>query len=747
MQAVMGYADRRSLRAGERIAFKVSCEGAATYTASIRRLMSPQAYPPPASPPFRALPVDSAADGTYPARVQEIPAGSYAIVPAGDAFAGLADFTLAAAIWPTLPGDGEQVVLGTWSPETGCGVALILDGEGRPALVLGRGAGTPRVVVELPHRLRARRWVWVAAAYDAARGTAVLVASPLERHQFDAGDTVSARSSGIAAPVHGDGPLTMAAAADGMSQGKRRTRLHFNGKIERPAVIAAALDPEACAELAAAGPCRPAHLRAVAEWDFSREQSGDRAVDMGPNGLHATLVNLPTRATIGSAWTGERHDWRAVPGEYAAIHFHDDDLADAGWDTDFVLDVPADWPSGCYAAHLVAGEAEFWVPFFVRPPRALAGRTARAAFLVPTCTYAAYANFRSRVVGRWNELYHGRLTVLDATDWLMQDYPALGSSTYDTHRDGSPVVYCSMLRPVTNFRPTGRIYKFCQDLLIVDWLDRAGFDCEIVTDDDLHAEGAEALAPYACILSASHPEYYTTAMLDGLETYLRRGGRFMYLGGNGFYWRTAFHPTLSGVVEVRRKGQGFLGPTSVPEGHFSLTGEVAGTWASVGRPPNLICGVGFVTQGFDACEGYRVLPASRDPRAAFIFAGVPDAVIGDFGMLQGGAAGYEIDRADPALGTPAHALVVAASAQHSNIYEVSASSFMDLVPSQDADAPQPLRADMVFFETPGGGAVFSVGSIAWCGSLAHGGYDNNVARITANVLRRFCDPAPFAMPD
>jgi N,N-dimethylformamidase len=43
--------------------------------------------------------------------------------------------------------------------------------------------------------------------------------------------------------------------------------------------------------------------------------------------------------------------------------------------------------------------------------------------------------------------------------------------------------------------------------------------------------------------------------------------------------------------------------------------------------------------------------------------------------------------------------------------------------------------------------VFSVGSIAWCGSLAHGGYDNNVARITANVLRRFCDPAPFAMPD
>jgi N,N-dimethylformamidase len=33
--------------------------------------------------------------------------------------------------------------------------------------------------------------------------------------------------------------------------------------------------------------------------------------------------------------------------------------------------------------------------------------------------------------------------------------------------------------------------------------------------------------------------------------------------------------------------------------------------------------------------------------------------------------------------------------------------------------------------------VFSVGSIAWAGSLSHDGYRNNVARITGNVLRRF----------
>jgi len=49
----------------------------------------------------------------------------------------------------------------------------------------------------------------------------------------------------------------------------------------------------------------------------------------------------------------------------------------------------------------------------------------------------------------------------------------------------------------------------------------------------------------------------------------------------------------------------------------------------------------------------------------------------------------------------------------------------------------------VFFETPGGGAVFAVGSISWAGSLPANGYDNNVSRITENVLRRFLDPSAF----
>ena len=32
----------------------------------------------------------------------------------------------------------------------------------------------------------------------------------------------------------------------------------------------------------------------------------------------------------------------------------------------------------------------------------------------------------------------------------------------------------------------------------------------------------------------------------------KRGGRLMYLGGNGFYWRVARNPAVPGVLEVRR---------------------------------------------------------------------------------------------------------------------------------------------------------------------------------------------------
>jgi N,N-dimethylformamidase len=54
-----------------------------------------------------------------------------------------------------------------------------------------------------------------------------------------------------------------------------------------------------------------------------------------------------------------------------------------------------------------------------------------------------------------------------------------------------------------------------------------------------------------------------------------------------------------------------------------------------------------------------------------------------------------------------------------------------------------VRADMVYFKTANGGAVFSTGSISWCGSLSFNNYDNNVSRIMRNVVERFVADEPL----
>jgi N,N-dimethylformamidase len=54
-----------------------------------------------------------------------------------------------------------------------------------------------------------------------------------------------------------------------------------------------------------------------------------------------------------------------------------------------------------------------------------------------------------------------------------------------------------------------------------------------------------------------------------------------------------------------------------------------------------------------------------------------------------------------------------------------------------------VRADMVYFEYPNGGAVFATGSISWDSCLSYNDYINNVSRITENVLNRFQSDEPL----
>lgn len=742
---IMAYANRQSARPGDTISFKVSSRGEETYRCDVVRLRSPDVGPGPDTPPFDESVVDAPVNGHHPAVWQPLRPGSHGRIPDWGSASPPSTFTLCATIRPTLVEAGRQAILGTYSSTSGSstsglGASLVREADGTLALVHGVGGRT--AVTSSPVSVAPDRWTLVAVTFDARTGAIGFHGVPIGSHRLESLATSHHEEAINSAPELGDAAIHIGAlhASDGTDHGVAC----FNGRIERPRIFDHTLTADDLVAIAAAGPTGATATPPLLDWDLSQDIGGADIRDVSGSGAHGVTVNLPTRGVAGSNWSGDSVDWRTHPAEYGAIHFHEDDILDAGWRTSFALEIPAAWDSGCYAVRLRMSDAEFYVPFMVRTPADRQGND--VAFLVPTATYAAYANLRIRVTGQWNELIHGRLTVLDDTDLLMLQHPELGLSTYDSHTDGSAVVHSSMHRPLTNFRPKGRIYKFCQDLLIVAWLEHEGIGFDVLTDEDLHREGVDAIAPYRVLVTSSHPEYYTTAMMDGVEAYVRGGGRLMYLGGNGFHHRIAYHPTLPGVVEVRRPDAPRLWAPDVSQGHHTFTGEPAGTWTGLGRAAQQLVGVGFITQGFDACSYYRRSDESHDERVAFMFDGIDDDIIGDFGLLQGGAAGYEIDRASDGLGTPSHALVVASSENHSNLYDLMVTSLEDTLPVTDPSAQDRIRADMVFFETPGGGAVFSVGSIAWSGSLSHAGYTNNVAHLSRNVLDRFLAPDPFEVP-
>ena len=114
-----------------------------------------------------------------------------------------------------------------------------------------------------------------------------------------------------------------------------------------------------------------------------------------------------------------------------------------------------------------------------------------------------------------------------------------------------------------------------------------------------------------------------------------------------------------------------------------------------------------------------------------------DETIGNFGYVLGGAAGDELDRVDHALGSPPHTLLLASSSGHGRVTMPVIEDYPEISVITIPRAAVNVRADMAYLETGNNGAVFSASAISWCGSLAWNDYDNNVSRITENVVRRF----------
>ena len=159
------------------------------------------------------------------------------------------------------------------------------------------------------------------------------------------------------------------------------------------------------------------------------------------------------RAVTGRRFSGRTTDFREAPEEYAAIMFHDDDLADAGWEPDLELDLPGDLPSGVYALRLEADGASDHIPFAVRPPRGQS--RSPVALLLPTLSHLAYANEH----GSW-------LNPIPATPGVEEMLERVGEidryaaehrllSIYERHTDGSGRGL--LLAPAAHRQPAARL--------------------------------------------------------------------------------------------------------------------------------------------------------------------------------------------------------------------------------------------------------------------------------------------------
>lgn len=784
MLRITGYSDKYSVCPGDNLKFYINSERNEDYEVQLVRLIHGDTNPD--GPGYKEEEISADCNGHYRGRNQRIHGGSYIVVPQNDLL-NIESFTIQAYIFPTTPESGRQGIITKFVEGVNSGFGLFIDKKGCLELKIGDENSH---VFRLSSNKELMRKVWylVAASYDARSGQVTLYQEPVvtatngglgQSLLYPAEHTTAVvEATTRTVPAINDAPLLMAASTLHERAGRHIFGGHYkdaqrpielpeqvncyNGKIDRPRLSRRALSRAEIEALARGYSGCQADLRrdVVGAWDFHANITKNIAttliVDTSRNRLDGHIVNLPCRGMTGYNWTADEMIYHHAPEEYGAIHFHDDDIDDARWDVDFEINVPQNLKSGVYAARLRIGgedspDTEDFVPFVVRPPQGTA--TAKACLILPTNAYMAYSNDNLGTNSVVAQLLAGKVPVMSASDLYLNEHREYGLSTYSLHSDGSGVCYSSRLRPILNMRPKYRhwlspsLWQLNGDLHLTDWLEEMGFEFDIHTDEDLHREGVDLLNRYRVVMTGSHPEYTSERMYEAYETYQQQGGRWMYLGANGFYWISEYHPDNYNIIEVRKGEAGTRAWTANPgEYNNAFDGKYGGMWRARGRIPSKLCGLTFTAYGFDVSSYYRRAKDSHLRETKWIFEGVGEEErIGDFGLVGGGAAGLELDRYDLEFGTPHNAYLLAQSEGHTNLMlQVNEEIHFSVRGYYGGGTENPqVRADMIYYKTPAGGACFAPGSLSWCGSLSHNNYDNNVSKIMANVLNGFLKDGPL----
>ena len=697
---LIGYSDKISLRTEETISFKVSSSLKTPYTASLKRSIS-------ADPnPFNIGIIEEDASkyfktAKFRSRTQNFNPGSYAISIKPLKINIKKELCINVIIFPTLFTNTKQTILSFDNLE------LYIDSNRKTNLSIEN----ENISIKNPLLLNA----WYEIEIKFLINGKITISQKLikDKHQKKLTNKAKFNLKKIF-----KGKLSLAALVL-----KQKSVNHYNGKIESPKIIA--------------------DKKKVFECDLSKNTSFSYIKSkIGPA---LTLKNFPTRAVTSSKWNGSEMNWQHKPEHYSAIHFHDDDIYDFEWNTDFKFKIPSNMPSGVYVMKIKGEGYEDSMPFFVAPK--IKKIKSKICVLISTFTYSIYGN-HARV--DFEESWLNRIKEWSAYPYNPIKFKEYGLSTYNYHSDGSGICHASHRRPLFNLRPGyltfGNSNKPCSGLRhfqadshLISWLHNKNLDYEIVTDEQLHEDGYKAIKKYKSLITGSHPEYHTKETLDALQEFRDNGGALNYLGGNGFYWRIAVHKENKSLLEIRRPEGGIRAWASKPgESYNAFDGTYGGLWRRSGRAPQELVGIGFTAQG--NFYGHPYERKCFDTKFDWIFEGIKDTKIGDFGFSGNGAAGFELDHIDSDLTSKKDIILLAQSKAskdpEENFILVPESQLTHLSNIKHLPKEEILQADMVYFEVPGGGSVFSTGSITFCGSLPWNNFDNNVSKLLENIIKK-----------
>tara|TARA_B100000686_G_scaffold212756_1_gene219686 strand:- start:10242 stop:12500 length:2259 start_codon:yes stop_codon:yes gene_type:complete len=736
---IVGYSNKLSVQPSEELDFMISCTDP-KFNAEVVRLIHGDVNPN--GPGHKDKKVPSNIDGSYNGKIQPIYSGSYIKINDSNKINFNQSFTFQTWIYLTNSNKNNQAIISQSEFDNNYEIEINYDGE----LNLSIENNDNKISINSGKRIRTHEWYFILIMYDKPSNTIYIEQKPLNLLPKD--------NSYIFKKVvisKYDIKTISGEILIGSSKNKNLIYKHFNGKIESPKIFGKILNHKQRKMLYEDKFSALSDESLIAFWSFSKNISSNIIKDVSNNHIDGITINQPARGMTGHNWDGTEINYIHKLEQYEAIYFHDDDLSDCNWKKDFTLKISNNWESGIYAVKLTTNDKTDYIPFFVRPPKGT--HNSNIVFLVPTATYIAYANWNQKIAENRIKRYRDLINKPPPTNVYVQDHNEYIInnnllSLYDFHSDGSGVLYSSRMRPMMNLRPGSRAsllglgesapIGLSADLHLIDWLENKGFKYDVITDEDLNNEGLDIIEPYKVVITGAHPEYWTHHMLNSLNKYTSNNGKLMYLGGNGFYWITSFDVNNPHILEVRRWHGTETYESNPGEYYHSTTGELGGIWKHRGLSPQKNVGVGFTSQGFDISIPYKILKENINNETQFIFEGIDeDELIGDYGLVMGGAAGFEIDRADKKLGTPDNAILVASAQDFSDAYQHAVEEIIAMNPDEGGSKNELVRSDMVYLKKLKGGAIFSVGSISWCGSLSYNNYNNNVSIITENVLKEF----------